>query len=303
MRNAEKREADHRIFIGAALAHGGAHGWLTPGEGRSEWFQDDAVAPRMVVVPSGQFTMGSAENEPRWPGYDGREQPAHRVEIGKAFAVGAAPVTRRELAVFLQRSGHIIDDGAWVWKGRRWWAFYLDKNWRFDPERSWRNPGFAQDDNHPAVCVSWLDAQAYCAWLGKLTGHAYRLLSEAEWEFCCRAGTTTAYSTGHAISSEQSNLNQTGIGTTPVMQYQPNPWGLFDMHGNVWEWVEDDWHESYAGAPPRDGSPWRGGDAELRGLRGGAWDFGRVHFRSADRGRGPRDLRNNMVGFRVAREV
>ena len=291
------------VAIDAPFAHGAPAGKFSPGNGESEWFQDCAEGPRMVVLPAGSFMMGSQPDEAHWRGYDGREEPMHRVEIGRPFAAGATPVTRGEFAAFVAATGHPIEPGAWAWQGRRWWAFNLDKNWRFDLTRSWSDPGYAQDDGHPAVCVSWYDAQAYCQWLSAATGKRYRLLSEAEWEYCCRAGTTTPFATGATITRNQANFGSNGKATTPVRSFAPNRWGLYDMHGNIWEWCEDDWHPDYTGNPPTDGSAWRDGDHALRGLRGGCWDFGRLHFRSADRGRGPRDLRNYIVGFRVAREL
>ena len=148
--------------------------------------------------------------------------------------------------------------------------------------RSFRNPGFAQDDSHPVVCVNWDDAKAYAKWLSGKTGKDYRLLSEAEWEYACRAGTSTPFWWGSSISTEQANYdgNYTFGGgrkgeyrqrTVPVKSFEPNPWGLYQVHGNVGEWCEDCWNESYNGAPS-DGSAWTAGDCAFRLLRGGSWD-------------------------------
>jgi formylglycine-generating enzyme required for sulfatase activity len=190
-------------------------------------------------------------------------------------------------------TSHKIESGVLEWTGRRW------KN---DPSKSWRDPGFNQKDHHPVVCVNWHDAQAYVAWLKERSGgKAYQLLSEAEWEYCCRAGTTSAYSTGDDITAGQANFDSNG--TTPVSRFPPNPWGLRDMHGNVLEWCEDNWHKDYNGNPPTDGSVWRGGDASSRVLRGGSWDDGPHGLRSAIRARIHPDNRNYWVGFRVARTL
>jgi formylglycine-generating enzyme required for sulfatase activity len=251
-------------------------------------FRDLPAAPEMIVVPAGKFLMGSADGE----GGDD-ERPRHEVTIGRPFAVGIAPVTRGQFASFVEATNHEIDGGAHVWTGQKW---------ELDSTKSWRDPGFRQTDEHPVVCVSWHDARAYSAWLSERTGKAYRLLSEAEWEYCCRAGRTSAYSTGDTITPEQASFARKS-GTTPVSAFPPNPWGLRDMHGNVWEWCEDNWHEDYSGDPPADGSVWSGGDASFRVLRGGSWDDIPLILRSADRFRDVPGLRNVNVGFRVARTL
>ena len=150
------------------------------------------------------------------------------------------------------------------------------------------------------INVSWEDAQAYADWLSKKTGQSYRLLSEAEWEYVCRAGTTTRYSWGDDLPTpEQANFN---VGkATEVGSYPANPWGLHDMHGNVWEWVEDCGNESYDGAPT-DGSAWTSGDY-CRVLRGGSWYFDQGSLRSASRYNRFPGLRLNIFGFRVARTL
>jgi formylglycine-generating enzyme required for sulfatase activity len=239
-------------------------------------FRDFDAAPEMIIVPAGSFLMGSPDGE----GND-RERPRHEVTIGNPFAVGISPVTRGEFATFVHATKHKI-------KGKK---------------PSWRDPGFPQDDDHPVVYVSWHDAQAYVAWLSERSGgKAYRLLSEAEWEYCCRAGTTSAYSTGDTITAEQANFGGSSSGTTPISKFAPNPWGLHDMHGNVWEWCEDNWHPTYQGAP-EDGSAWKGGETSFRVLRGGSWDEDPRFLRSALRGRDQPVVRDRDAGFRVARTL
>jgi formylglycine-generating enzyme required for sulfatase activity len=162
------------------------------------------------------------------------------------------------------------------------------------------------------IYVSWDDAKAYVDWLRQRTGRAYRLLSEAEWEFAARGGTTTRYAPGEALTTTQANFDASASAgprkrgayegrTVEVGTFQPNPYGLFDMHGNVAEWVEDCWNPSHAGAP-EDGSP-RGGDCKRRVLKGGAWYYEPEFLRSAARLSYPKSSRLNVVGFRVARNV
>lgn len=134
----------------------------------------------------------------------------------------------------------------YVWTG---------SDWKQDEIKSWRDPGFAQTNRHPVVGVSWRDAVAYSEWLGRQTGKSYRLPSEAEWEYACRAGTTTRYAFGDAITPKEANYSESIGKTTKVGAYPPNAWGLYDMHGNVWEWVADIYHDIYQGAPT-DGTVW-----------------------------------------------
>jgi formylglycine-generating enzyme required for sulfatase activity len=232
------------------------------------------AVPETIVVPAGEFLMGSPDGQG-----DEHERPQHKVTIKKSFGIGIAPITRGEFASFVEATNYELDES---------------------PNSSWRSPGFDQEDDHPVVYVSWHDAKAYVTWLKEQSGKAFRLLSEAEWEYCCRAGTTTEYSTGDTITAEQAKFGRNSKGTTSVSKFPPNSWGLYDMHGNVWEWCEDNWHESYNGKPPSDGSVWRGGSRSLRVLRGGAWNNNPENLRSANRNRNQPDNRNNNVGFRVA---
>src|SRR5215469_15767096 len=187
--------------------------------------------------------MGSPEGE------EGRfddEGPQHRVTIGQRFAIGRYPVTFDEYDRFCEaKQGEKPADEGWG-RGRR-----------------------------PVINVSWQDAQAYIAWLSQETGRTYRLPSEAEWEYVCRAGTATRYSFGDAITPYNANYGDSELEcTSEVGAYSANAWGLHDMHGNVWEWVDDDWHENYRDAPS-DGSAWKytgkGPEPRLCVLRGGSW--------------------------------
>ncbi len=258
--------ADH-VMEGAA---GWAPGAYPPPAGVR--FRDCTDCPVMVVVPAGSFDMGSPSHE---EGRDEDEGPVHRVRISEPFAVGVYEVTFSEWAACRRGGGcsHNPRDRGW---GR---------------------------GNRPVIDVSWEDAQAYVRWLSRETGKDYRLLSESEWEYAARGGTTGPLHFGGAIAIHQANYGRYRGGTVPVGSFPANSFGLHDVHGNVWEWVEDCWHDSYRGAPV-DGSAWtRGGDCGWRVLRGGSWSFIPWDLRSANRGRLTTGTRYNAVGFRVARTL
>jgi len=160
----------------------------------------------------------------------------------------------------------------------------------------------------PAINVSWVDAKQYVGWLSKLTGKEYRFLTEAEWEYAARAGADTRYSWGYDLGKGNANCDGCGSQwdlqqTAPVGSFSPNRLGLYDMHGNVWEWVEDSWHENYHVAPT-DGSAWiRGSDPSFRVVRGGSWRNESELVRAAVRVRRNADVRFDTLGFRVARTI
>ena len=245
--------------------------------------QDCPYCPEMVVVPAGSFMMGSPPDE---TDKDVRESPHHQVMIPKPLAVGKYEVTFAEWDACVSDGGcggHRPHDESWG-RGRR-----------------------------PAINVSWKDAQEYVRWLSQKTNRQYRLLSEAEWEYAARAKTETPFHFGKEISPFQANYdgNYTyGKGaegmfhekTVVVGSFQANPFGLYDVHGNVWEWVDDCWHKSYAGAPS-DGSAWTGGDCSHRVLRGGSWNDTPKDLRSAYRDRSTTGDRDFIIGFRVARTL
>ena len=258
--------------------------------------------PQMVVVPAGSYMMGSPGSE------EGRyddEGPRHRVRIGKPFAVGVTEVTRGEFGRFVRETGHSTGNACRTYEGGKW---------KERSGRSWRNPGYNQTDAHPVVCVSWADAQAYVKWLSRETGESYRLLSESEWEYMARAGTTGPFHFGATLSTAQANYDGRftyGSGregryrerTEPVGSFPVNAFGVHDVHGNVSEWVEDCWHRSYAGAPA-DGRAWTvGGDCGRRVLRGGSWLNGPQFLRSANRFWNTAGFRDDFAGFRVARTL
>jgi formylglycine-generating enzyme required for sulfatase activity len=242
-------------------------------------FQECADCPAMVVVPEGAFTMGSPADE---PGRSDDEGPQHRVTIARMFAVGKFDVTKSEFAAFVHAADH-------------------------DAGTGWTSPGFAQTSSDPVVNVSWNDAKAYVKWLSAKTGATYRLLSESEWEYAARAGVPTAYYWGASLGT--NNANCFGCGsrwdfarTSPAGAFAANAFGLYDMHGNAWQWVEDCHHDSYDGAP-EDGSPVISGECGQRVYRGGSW-YNRPRFlRAADRGYFVAPMRVNYLGFRVARTL
>jgi formylglycine-generating enzyme required for sulfatase activity len=258
------------MVMGAGLGQGGEP------ETFGKPFRDCEQCPEMVVVPAGSFLMGSPETE---AGRAPTEGPQHRVTVSRPFAAGRYEVTFDEWDACVAAGGcvrHARDEG-WG-RGRR-----------------------------PVINVSWNDAQEYVTWLSGLTGKAYRLLSEAEWEYAARAGSATTYpwgdepGIGHG-NFEGSGSPWSGLETAPVGSFEPNAFGLHDVIGNVWERVQDCRNESYAGAPD-DGSAWESGDCDLRMLRGGSWVDKPASARVAFRLRSHPDYRNHFNGFRVARTL
>jgi formylglycine-generating enzyme required for sulfatase activity len=239
-------------------------------------FRECSRCPEMVVVPAGKFTMGSPESE---EGRNDDESPQHEVTIGKPLAVSQFDVTFEQWDVCYELRGcrSRPDDGGW---GR---------------------------GNRPVFNVNWYDAQDYAKWLSKETGKEYRLLSEAEWEYAARAGSRTVYYWGDTIGTGNANCFECGSEwagkqTAPVGSFPPNAFGLYDMAGNVYQWVQDCTHEDYEGAPA-DGSAWTGNDCRGRVMRGGSWFDRAESVRSANRFGLPGDFLYNGVGVRVARPL
>jgi formylglycine-generating enzyme required for sulfatase activity len=269
--------------------------------GRGERFRDCPECPEVVVVPAGSFTMGSPAGE---PGRAAEREDQVRVSIAKPVAVGAFPVTRGEFAAFAMATGHKPDGGCYIWTGT---------TWEEQADRTWRAVNFEQDDRHPVLCVSLADATAYVAWLSRRTGKTYRLPSEAEREYATRAGTATPFWWGASISTDRANYDgRTAYAdgpkgawlqrTVPVANFRPNPWGLYGVHGNVWDWTADCWNEANAGNPG-DGSPRRTGNCTWRVVRGGAWNYPPADLRSAHRYWNLPHNRSTVQGLRVAREL
>jgi carboxyl-terminal processing protease len=268
-------------------------------------FRDCDQCPEMVVVPAGSFMMGSPENEAeRESLLKGSETPQHRVTIDRPFAVSRFTVMRDQFQIFVDKTGHSVGDKCWT---------YEKDKWEERGGRSFRNPGFAQDGSHPVVCVNWEDANAYVTWLSSITGRTYRLLTEAQREYAARAGTTTPFWWGVSISGSEANYDASytyGGGpkgkwwkkTLPANSFTPNPWGFYNVHGNVWDWVQDCWNAGYDGAPT-DGTAWATGECARRVVRGGSWfNIPRV-LRSAFREAYFAVNRYSIVGFRVGRAL
>jgi formylglycine-generating enzyme required for sulfatase activity len=230
--------------------------------------------PAMIVIPAGKFMMGSPGDEPDRYAAEG---PLHEVTIAK-FAVSKFEVTFDEWDACASAAACPRAPDGW---GR---------------------------GAMPVINVSWRDAKQYVGWLSQLTGKEYRLLTEAEWEYAARAGTSTPYSWGKDPTSGDANCDGCGSPwdrkqTAPVGSFKPNAFGLFDVHGNVWEWVEDSWHDRYDDAP-RDGSAWlESADPSLRVARGGSWRNEREFVRAAVRVKRNINVRFDTLGFRVARTL
>ena len=304
--SAEKPEADARL----SAELGGIGGGFVGAVGVGRKFRDCEACPELVVVPAGSFMMGSPLGE---AGRRENEGPVHRVEIPEPLAVGVYEVTRGKWSRFAEETGHPTGDSC---------RTYEEGEWNERSGRSWRTPGYAQTEEHPVVCVSWEDARAYVGWLSRKTGKGYRLLSESEWEYVARGGTRTSrywgdgesgqcrYGNGADGSAKRrysgwtvASCDDGHVHTSPVGRFVANGYGLHDVAGNVWEWVEDCWHGSYEGAPS-DGRAWRsGGDCGPRVMRGGSWGDIPGYLRSAIRGGNTTDYRVGNAGLRVARTL
>ena len=271
-------------------------------------FRDCPDCPEMVVVPAGSFRMGDLQG-----GGDDDERPVHTVTIARPFAVGKYEVTRGEFAAFVEATGHHTGVSCWVDAG--------GGEWKDLAGHGWRDPRFSQTDRDPVVCVSWDEAKAYAAWISRKTGKRYRLPSESEWEYAARAGTSAALywgsdpdrACGYANVADRSAKDQYSgwmihdcrdghVNTSPVGSYEANAFGLHDTLGNVWEWVEDCWNGSYAGAPS-DGGAWTSGECSRRVLRGGSWNGRPRYVRSALRIRDTTRRWYDIDGFRIARTL
>lgn len=287
----DHRRQLHRAISPVAVTGRAEVGWV---------FRDCANCPEMIVVPEGRFTMGSPSRE---EGRDEDEGPQRTVNIRSPLAVGVYEVTFREWDACVEAGGcggYRPGNAGW---GR---------------------------GNRPVIYVSWEDAQGYVRWLSRETGQPYRLLSEAEWEYVARAGTQTARYWGEEETRQcrhGNGFDQDGArsdrgrdlmaqydwlqpvscsdgyeGTAPVGSYPANAFGLHDVLGNVWEWTQDCWNDSYSGAPT-DGTAWLRGDCSRRVLRGGSWYDLPGGLRSANRSRNQTGNRNSNIGFRVARTI
>ncbi|MYD96702.1 MAG: formylglycine-generating enzyme family protein [Gammaproteobacteria bacterium] len=259
-----------RVGIGRDAPHDPAPRAI-PGSTFRETLRSGGEGPEMVVIPAGRFRMGCSSND---DSCFGPEKPVHQVSIAAPFALSVYEVTFEDYDRFTYPNR--VDDEGWG-RGRR-----------------------------PVINVSWDEAKEYVAWLSAQTGAEYRLPSEAEWEYAARAGTTTKFSWGNEIGVNRANCRilcgDQWERTAPAGSFAPNGFGLHDMHGNVWEWVEDCWNGSYAGAPSKGGA-WLRGDCAQRVLRGGAWFNIPGNLRAGYRDGVTTRIRDDRIGFRVARTL
>jgi sulfatase modifying factor 1 len=272
-------------------------------------FRDCPDCPEMVALPGGPFTMGDAS-----PGADQDEQPVHEVTIAR-FAVGRTEVTHAQFAAFARETDYGVPGPC---------TTDVDRNGRWETAegKNWTDTGFPVEDDFPVTCVNWLDAKNYAAWLSRKTGKHYRLLSEAEYEYALRGGTTTQFWWGDDVNEMCRYANGADASVmklfanwrdgapcddghpflAPVASYRPNGFGLYDMAGNAWEWTADCYESGYL-VQPRDGSAY---DREQcrRATRGGSWGYGVHDLRSAQRNwKIWTYQRGADVGFRVARDL
>jgi formylglycine-generating enzyme required for sulfatase activity len=291
----------------------------------------NSIGIQLVRIPAGEFLMGGSEPAEElckaFASYDRKpeefndEYPQHKVRITKPFFLGRTEVTIGQFRRFAAntdykttaetdgKGGWGYDPATGICSGR-------------DPKFNWRDAGFPQTDEHPVLNVSWYDATAFCEWLSRKEGKTYRMPSEAEWEYACRAGTTTRYfhgnepadlpkvaqlmnaTTDKKYADVQSQVHFLKPGeslTAKVGSYQPNPWGLYDMLGNVWEWTGDWYGEDYYAHSPL-ADPLGMDDANVKVRRGGAWNTFPLYSRPSYRNWNSRSTRCINLGFRVVRE-
>lgn len=282
-----------------------------------EHFRDCDACSEMIALPSGNYMMGATEEE-----FKGKDQyrymytdetPRHEVKVS-SFSLAKFDVTRKQFSIFANETG-FREKGCHIFNG---------KEWVTDPKADWRNPGFRQTDNDPVVCVSWDDAQKFIAWLNSKLPRAkmriYRLPTEMEWEYAARAGTSGATYWGNNpqdqckyentrdqsaraldITAPIADCTDGYIETAPVGSFRPNPWGFFDMLGNVQQWVEDCPNIGYRNPPATQGI--NSESCRARALRGASWASIPVGVRSAARGGTAPSVRESIFGFRLAADI
>jgi formylglycine-generating enzyme required for sulfatase activity len=275
----------------------------------------NSIGMKLALIPPGEFEMGSTEEEvakrleqaratkaPSW--YVDRlpaEAPKHRVRITKPLWLGVHEVTRGQFRRFVDERGYTTEAERDGKEGHRW----VDGQWKQDPRFVWNrdDSGVERADDHPVHNVTWNDAAAFCKWLSEKEGETTQLPTEAQWEYACRAGTTRAWHSGDdegALKDHAWFAFTTDRKSHPVGQKKSNPWGLYDMHGNVWEWCAD-WYDKdyYAGSPSDD--PRGPSSGSRRVLRGGGWVDRPWDCRSSFRAGLSPEFRGDSLGFRVAR--
>jgi formylglycine-generating enzyme len=334
----------HRQTCIAALVALAAVGSFTiataqePKAATSEKQITNSIGMKLTLVPAGEFKMGSGESLEATAAFFKKyfsmdyltadffknEYPQHRVRITKPFYLGTYHVTRSQFRRFVKDSGYKTEAETESGRGAAGWdaekKTIADTD--FNNVYSWRNAGFPQTDEHPVLNVSWNDAVAFCKWLSKKEGKTYRLPTEAEWEYACRAGTTTRYYSGDDPEKlakvanvsdatakakfpdwERTIKSSDGyVFTSPVGQFKPNDFGLYDMHGNASQWCADWYGEDYYGKSPAD-DPKGPDTGSSRIFRGGSWYFRPYIADSSSRDSNSSDIRNCFTGFRVVRTL
>ncbi len=277
--------------------------------------RDCELCPDLVLLPRGSFMIGSPATEPGREGWDkGSESPQRVVMIAQSFAIGALAVTRGQYADFVKATGHgVTADGGGNNSVSGGGCHTFDgTSWTFDSRVTWVSPDFDQTDDHPVVCVNHADAMAYVAWLNAIVpGGRYRLPSEAEREYAARAGTTSAYWWGPSITPDRANYVSSSAaaartGTRLARSFAPNPWGLYQVHGNVWEWTADCFGVGYGDLPDSvatTGAARIDRGCDRRALRGGAWNRLPATLRAAYRTGLDPAFRGHSIGFRIVRDV
>jgi len=302
--------------------------WVSAGAW-AESFTDCPDCPEMIALSAGIYLMGAERAESVAfglpPYFQPREQPRHEVTITTPFAISKYEITQRQFTAFAQATGYNPTPGCWA---------FIGTEWIWDEERSWRDAKIDQTADHPVTCINWHDAVAYVDWLSQHTGQRYRLLSEAEWEYAARAGTSTPYwfgastmaicdyiNLGDITTRDAFGWHETEIKfelvnnwtympctdghatTAPVTFGQANPFGIFNMLGNVTEWTADCWHENYDTGPSTEVPRQLSGDCGSRVMRGQGWTAIDASTRAAFRGKLEATSRRFNHGIRVAREI
>ena len=305
-RESFRRSARRVLSATAVLLAASTLSQCAAGQTPGERWRDCDDCPEMVAVAAGTFTMGSPASE---AGRYDREGPAHTVTITRPFAIGVYEVTRDEYSRFVRETNHgsstqscLVNEGH---------------HWEERAGQDWSNPDFTQSPRHPAVCISWEDATAYVSWLSARTGEHYRLPSAAEWEYAARAGSSAPwywgddvdiqcrYANGADMATDfpwRTTCNDGHARTSLVGSYLANDFGLYDMIGNAWEWVQDCFTWSYEGAPATEAAR-LDGDCSSRVMRGASWASTPKYLRAAHRGGERATFRSDYTGFRVARAL
>lgn len=274
-------------------------------------FSDCEGCGDMVVIPTGSFSMGNHQTVA-----DRYEGPVKTITFNKPFAVGVTAVTNGQFARFIADTGHKTPKNC---------ILAMEGTYKVVPEADWQNPGYGRPvrDDEPVVCIGWDDAVAYAAWLKAKTGQPYRLLSEAEYEYVARAGVTTKFPWGDnaddackftnlldlsanreaGVTGGPVNCNDGFPGVAPVGSFPANAFGVKDIIGNSWSWVEDCYMMPYPVDMPTDGSAQEKHGCDRRGVRGSAWATTSTWARITFRGRDPMDRISGLFGVRVARDL